>query len=79
MTTDASDVGTGAMLSIGDTWETAHPVAYDSMQLNSAERNYPTHEKEMLAIIRALQKWRYHLLGTAFTIYTDHRMLQFNS
>ena len=63
MTTDASDVGTGAMLSIGDTWETAQPVAYDSMQLNSAERNYPTHEKEMLAIIHSFEEWHHFLEG----------------
>ena len=80
VTTDASDVGTGAMLSIGENWESARPVAYDSMQLNSAQRNYPVHERELLAIVRALDKWRYHLLGTHFTVYTDHRTLEyFNS
>ena len=77
VTTDASDVGTGAMLSVGETWQTARPVAYDSRQLNAAEQNYPTHEKELLAITRALEKWRYHLLGRKFTVYTDHRTLEY--
>ena len=76
VTCDASDRRTGACLSFGTTWETARPVAWDSVQLLPAERNYPTHEKEMLAIVRALKKFRAKLLGTHFTIYTDHRTLE---
>jgi hypothetical protein len=77
VTTDASNRRTGAVLSFGETWETARPVAYDSYQLNAAERNYPTHEKELLAIIKALKKYRTYLLGTTFEVYTDHRTLEF--
>ena len=76
ITCDASDRRTGACLSFGETWETARPVAWDSVQLSTAERNYPTHEKEMLAIVRALKKFRAELLGAHFTIYTDHRTLE---
>jgi hypothetical protein len=76
VTCDASDWRTGATLSFGPTWETARPVAFDSMQLKGAEKNYPVHEKELLAIIRALKKWRADLLGTSIYIYTDHRTLQ---
>ena len=46
------------------------------MQLNSTECNYPTHEKELLTIIHALKKWYSDLLGTEFTVYTDHRTLE---
>jgi len=46
------------------------------MQLKGAEKNYPVHEKELLAIIRALKKWRSDLLGTHFYVYTDHRTLE---
>ena len=77
VTTDASDRRTGAVLSFGETWETAHPVAYDSYQLNEAEKNYPVHEKELLAIIKALKKWCTSLLGTHFEIFTDHRTLEY--
>ena len=56
VTCDTSDFGTGAILSFGPTWETARPIAFESAQLNSAERNYPMHEKELLAIVRALNK-----------------------
>jgi hypothetical protein len=76
VTCDASDWRTGATLSIGATWETACPVAFDSMQLKGAELNYPVHEKEMLAIIRALKKWRSDLLGVPILVYTDHRTLE---
>jgi hypothetical protein len=44
VTCDASDWRTGATLSFGPTWETARPVAFDSMQLKPAEKNYPVHE-----------------------------------
>ncbi|EEB97490.1 hypothetical protein MPER_03181, partial [Moniliophthora perniciosa FA553] len=60
LTTDASD------------W----PVAFDSMQLKGAQLRYPVHEKELLAIVRALKKFRADLLGEQFTIYTDHRTLE---
>ena len=56
VTTDASDRCTGAILSFGKTWETARPVVYKSYQLNNAEKNYPTHEKELLMIVKALKK-----------------------
>jgi RNase H-like domain found in reverse transcriptase/Reverse transcriptase (RNA-dependent DNA polymerase) len=72
VTCDASDWRIGTTLSFGPTWETAHPVAFDSLQLKAAEKNYPVHEKELLAIIRALNKWRSDLLGTHFYVYTDH-------
>lgn len=72
VTCDTSEWCTGATLSFGPTWETAHPVAFDSLQLKSAKKNYPTHEKELLAIIRALKKWRTDLLSTHFYIYMDH-------
>ena len=76
VTCDASDWRIGATLSFGPTWETARPVAFDSLQLKPAEKNYPVHEKELLAIIRALKKWRSDLLGTHFFVYTDHRTLE---
>lgn len=46
------------------------------MTFKSAELNYPVHEKELLAIIRALKKWHTDLIGFPFFIYTDHKTLQ---
>lgn len=71
VTCDASDWRTGTILSWSPTWKTAWPVAFDSMQLKDAQKNYPVHEKEMLAIVRTLKKWRSDLLGMQFIVYTD--------
>jgi len=76
VTCDASDWRVGAMLSVGPTPQNARPVAFDSMQLRGAQLNYPVHEKELLTIVRALKKWQIELLGTRFTVYTDHRTLE---
>ena len=76
VTTDASDKCSRAVLSFGPSWEKACPVAFDSMTFKNAELNYPVHEKKLLAIIRALKKWRVDLLGTPFFIYTDHKTLE---
>lgn len=76
VTTDASDYQSGAMLSFGKTWESSRPVAFDSKPFKNAELNYPVHEKELFAIIRALDKWRADLLGIPFTVLTDHRTLE---
>src|ERR1700691_5578832 len=46
------------------------------MQLKGAEKNYPVHEKELLAIVRSLKKWRADLLGIPIIVYTDHRTLE---
>jgi RNase H-like domain found in reverse transcriptase len=65
------------MLSFGETWETACPVTYHSYQLNYAEKNNPIHKKELLTIVKVLKKWRSHLLGAHFVVFTDHRMLKY--
>jgi hypothetical protein len=79
VTCDASLIGTGAVLSYGETWEASRPVAFDSRPLTGPELNYPTHEQELLAIVRALKKWRTDLLGHRFTVFTDHKtLLNFN-
>ena len=75
VTTDASDRVSGAVLSFGPTWESARPVAYNSMTFKGPELNYPVYEKELLAIMRALRKWKVDLLGSEFFVYTDHKTL----
>ena len=76
ITWDASECQTGMVLSFGKSWETAHPVAFDSVSLKDAQENYPVHEKELLAIICTLTKWRTELLSSPITIYTDHCTLE---
>jgi hypothetical protein len=73
--TDASDQGLGAVLS--QTQDNAERViAYASRALSSAERNYCTTRKELLAVIYGLKQYRQYLLGRQFVIRTDHSALQ---
>ena len=76
VTTDASDYAMGAMLSqVRDDGE--HPVAFESRKMNPAEQNYPTHERELLAVFHALRTWRHYLLGRKFIIVSDHHSLKY--
>ena len=40
------------------------------------ERNYPTHDLELAAVVFALKQWRHYLYGVKCEVYTDHRSLQ---
>ncbi|KAG2209354.1 hypothetical protein INT45_002604, partial [Circinella minor] len=63
---DASDVGVGAVLLQEGDDKQWHPLAYESRKLSSAERNYPTQERELLAILHALRTWRCFLKGSQY-------------
>ena len=76
VTMDASDTGSGAVLSFSPSYKTARPMAYDSCAFKGAELNYPIHKKELLTIIRALAKWHTDLLGYKFKVWTDHQTLE---
>ena len=75
VTTDASDMGSGVILSLRPSYELARPATYNSWSFKGAELNYPVHEKELLTIIWALRKWRTDLLGNRFEIWTDYKTL----
>ncbi|MEC9123562.1 MAG: RNase H-like domain-containing protein, partial [Verrucomicrobiota bacterium] len=72
LTTDASDTAIGAVLEqrVGNHWQ---PLAFFSRQLNKAERNYATTDRELLGIHAAIIHFRYFLEGRPFTVFTDHR------
>ena len=74
--TDVSDFATGAVLSYGETLESAQPVMFDSMQLKGAELIHPMHEKELLAIVHALRHWRTDLLGVPFISKTANSVMR---
>jgi len=76
MYTDASDIAVGAVL-MQETAEGPHVVAYLSRKHSSAERNYTTREKELLAIINGLKEWRHYLAGAETQVYTDHDSLRY--
>lgn len=74
LTTDTSNYAIGAVLSQGK-----HPITFISRTLSATEQNYATNEKELLAIVWALQKLRNFLYGIAdLTIYTDHQSLKYS-
>ncbi|XP_016679235.1 uncharacterized protein [Gossypium hirsutum] len=69
---DASGVGIGAILI-----QEKRPVAYFSEKLSGATLNYPVYDKEMYALIRALETWQHYLLPKEFVIHTDHEVLRY--
>ena len=71
LTTDASNVGLGGILS-----QDGHPCCYISRTLNKPEINYSTTEKELLAIVWSVKRLRQFLLGRKFKIQTDHQALK---
>ncbi|KAJ3567661.1 hypothetical protein NP233_g6221 [Leucocoprinus birnbaumii] len=75
VTCNASLKGMGAVLSWGPSWKESRPVAFDSQVYHGPEHHYPTHEQELLAIIRALGRWRSDLIGMHFKIFMDHKTL----
>ena len=74
---DASDYAIGCALLQADADGREHVVSYQSRALKPAEKNYPVHDKELLAMKYALVKFRVYLLGSKpFVIYTDHASLR---
>ncbi|OMO49338.1 hypothetical protein CCACVL1_31067 [Corchorus capsularis] len=53
------------------------PVAYFSEKLNGAALNYPTYDKELYALLKALQKWQHYLWPKEFVIQTDHESFKY--
>ena len=77
--TGACDYAVGVSLEQYDERMNARrPVAYFCHLMNSAERSYPTQERELLAIVLALRTWRHCLLGSEFSVIcqTDHRPVE---
>ncbi|KAM2325828.1 hypothetical protein ACFX1X_025128 [Malus domestica] len=73
---DASDYALGAVLGQRKDKQ-PHVIYYASRTLNDAQLNYSTTEKELLAVVFALDKFRSYLLGTKVIIYTDHAALKY--
>ena len=69
---DASLIGLGCVLI-----QEGKVVAYASRQLKPHEKNYPTHDLELAAIVFALKIWRHYLYREKCFIYTDHKSLKY--
>lgn len=76
--TDASDFITAAVLSQMGPDDVLRPVAFLSHKMNPAECNYEIYDKELLAIVRAFEEWRFELAGTLdpVKVLSDHQALQ---
>lgn len=76
LTTDASNFALGAVLSQMQE-KVEKPIAFASRTLTKCETRYSTIEKEALAIMWAVQKFRPYIYGNECTLYTDHKPLQY--
>ncbi|CAN6697907.1 unnamed protein product [Malus baccata var. baccata] len=72
---DASDYALGAVLGQRKD-KRPHVIYYASRTLNDAQLNYSTTEKELLAVVFALDKFRSYLIGTKVIVFTDHAALK---
>jgi len=73
--TNASLIDTGEWVSQGSSVLETRPAAFHSRKFNSVQVNYSTFDKELLAIVDALEHFRPVLSGCRFTILTDHKPL----
>jgi hypothetical protein len=70
---DASKLGLGGVL-----MQNGKVVAYASRQLRIHERNYPTHDLELAAVVFVLKIWRHYLYGSRFEVFSDHKSLKYS-
>ena len=73
---DASDYAVGAVLGQRKDKQ-AYAIYYISHTLDEAQINYATTEKELLAVVYSMDKFRSYLVGSKVIVYTDHSALKY--
>jgi hypothetical protein len=74
---DAYAIALGVVLTQPREGDIDHPITFTRRKLSYLEKNYNTTEREGLAMIYALQKFRHYLLGKHFNMFTDHSNLRY--
>jgi hypothetical protein len=74
---DASTIALGAILAQPGAGDLDHPIVFTSKKLSDSGQNYNTMEREGLAMVYALQKFRHYLFGKIFKMFTDHLALKY--
>ena len=69
---DASLMGLGCVL-----MQHGKVIAYAFSQLKVHERNKPTHDLELAAMVFALKIWRHYLYGVHVDVFNEHKSLQY--
>ena len=69
---DASRAGLGCV-----SMQSGRVVVYGSHQLKNHEKNYPTHDMELAAVVFTLKIWHHYLYGKEFKVYLDHKSLKY--
>ena len=73
---DASDFAIGTVLGQREEGK-PYVIYYASKTLNEVQRNYTTTEKELLAVVFTLDKFRAYLVGSFIVVFTDHSTLKY--
>ena len=76
---DASKYASGAVLTQINRNGNRHPCAFISKTFSETERNYKIYDRELLAIIHALEEWRHYIQGSPHTtlVLSDHKNLTY--
>jgi hypothetical protein len=69
---NASGQGLGCVL-----MQDNHVMVYASRQLRKHEEKYPTHDLELVAVVRALKAWRHYIISKRCEVYSDHKSLKY--
>ena len=70
---DASELGLGGVIMQND-----KVAAYASRQLRIHERNYPTHDLELVTVVFVLNIWIHYLYGSRFKVFRNHKSLKYD-
>jgi hypothetical protein len=74
---DASSIALGEVLAQPGAGDIDHPISFSSRNLSTSKMNYTITEREGLAMVYVLQKFRHYLLGGHFKMFTNHSALNY--